>query len=200
PQTFTVTSDNPDIKVAVAQGKFMTINLQHTAANGVPNDVTFSGPVKFQLFNDLTPMTAGKIAGFTQQGYYNGKTIHRDASNFTQHNLPNDFVIQGGAPNPDGTGNSGLPGTPFGLEIVQQLAFVNPGSLAMARGTSPNSNDTQFFFTTGTPTSLNQQYTIFGQVLADPTTQATIQKITQVATQANPGLGGEKSLPISPTT
>jgi cyclophilin family peptidyl-prolyl cis-trans isomerase len=192
-----VTSSNPDIKATVAQGKFLTINVTHTAASGVTGDISFTGSVMFQLFEDLTPITAGKVEGFTTSGFYNGKTIHRVAGNFTNQNLPFDFVIQGGAPNPDGTGSSGLPGTPFGIEPVQQLAYVQPGSLAMARSTSPNSNDTQFFFTTGTPTSLDYQYTIFGQVVAGA---STIAKITQVATTTNSGLGGEKSLPISPIT
>ncbi|MFO0954267.1 MAG: peptidylprolyl isomerase [Isosphaeraceae bacterium] len=196
-QTFTVTSSNPDIKATVAQGKFLTLNLTHTAASGQAGDVSFTGTVTFQLFEDLTPMTASKIESFVTSGYYSNKTIHRVAGNFTNQNLPFDYVIQGGAPNPDGTGSSGLPGTPFGLEINQQLAYVNTGSLAMARSSSPNSNDVQFFWTTGTPTTLNQQYTIFGQVVAG---YDTIQKITQVATTTNSGLGNEKSLPISPIT
>src|SRR4051794_34967327 len=31
PQTFSVTSSNPDVKATVAQGKFLTINVTHTA-------------------------------------------------------------------------------------------------------------------------------------------------------------------------
>ena len=197
PQTYSVTSSNPDVKATVARGKFLTINVTHTAASGVTGDISFSGPVTYQLFEDLTPITAGKVEGFVNSGFYNGKTIHRVAGNFSNQGLPFDFVIQGGAPNPDGTGSSGLPGTPFGIEISQQLAYVNPGSLAMARSTSFNSNDTQFFWTTGTPTSLNQLFTIFGQVVAGTD---TIAKITQVATTTNSGLGGERSQPVSPIT
>ena len=194
PQTYTVTSSNPDVPATVASGKFWTLNISHTSS-GQPGDLSFSGPVTFQLFNDLTPTTASNIESFTQSGWYNGKNITRIAGNFSNTGSANDFVIQGGAPNADGTGSSGLPGTPFGLEIVQQLAYVQPGSLAMARGSSPNSNDTQFFWTTGTPTSLNQQYTIFGQVVAG---QDIINDLTQVTTKANAGLGGEKSAPVSP--
>jgi cyclophilin family peptidyl-prolyl cis-trans isomerase len=70
-------------------------------------------------------------------------------------------VAQGGAPNPDGTGNSGQPGTPFADEFVQQLTFTDTGTqqqpagqLAMANA-GPNTNDVQFFVTTGAPTFLD---------------------------------------------
>lgn len=197
-QTYSVTSSNPDLKASVAKGKFWTINVSHTAAVGQPTDISFSGPVTLQLFQDLTPKTAALIEGFITQGYYNGKTIHRIASNFSGTGAaPNNFVIQGGAPNPDGTGNSHLPGTPYGLELNQQLAFVNPYSLAIANTGAVNSNDTQFFWTTGQQASLDFNYTIFGNVVAG---FDTIAKLEQVAVQTNAGLGGEKSQPISPVT
>src|SRR4051794_36269158 len=41
-QTFTVSSSNPDIKATVAQGKYLTLNISHAAANA--SDVTFNGP------------------------------------------------------------------------------------------------------------------------------------------------------------
>jgi cyclophilin family peptidyl-prolyl cis-trans isomerase len=199
PQTFTATSDNPDIKVAAATGKFLTFVVSHTPASGQPTDPTITNaPMTFQMFDDLVPMTTAKFESFVNVGYYTNKNITRIAGNFTNQGLPNDFVIQGGAPNPDGTGNSGLPGTPYGIEPVQQLSYVQPGTLGVARGASTNSNDTQFFDATGTPTSLNFQYTVFGEQLNDPATVNTISQLEKVATQPNSALGGEKSQPISP--
>lgn len=195
PQTFTVQSSNPHIVANVAQGPFFTINVSHVPAAGHPTDPTITNqPITFQLFQDLTPITAGNIASFAASGFYDGKTIHRIVSNFD--NQPNGYVIQGGAVNSDGSGNSGLPGTPFDIEPVQQLAYLQPGSIAMARGASTNSNDTQFFFTTGTPTSLDYLYTIFGQVVSG---QSTIAQLTQVATTSG-SIPGENSMPISPVT
>ena len=194
PQTNTVTSSNPDVPATVATGKFWTLNISHTSS-GQPGDLSFSGPVTFQLFNDLTPTTATNIETFTTDGYYNGKNITRIAGNFSGKGNASDFVIQGGAPNADGTGSSGLPGTPFANEIVQQLAFQQPGTLAMANAGGTNSNDTQFFFTTGPQSELNQNYTIFGQVVSG---QNIIDDLTQVATVTNSNLGGEKSKPVSP--
>ena len=196
-QTFTVTSSNPDIKASVAQGQFWTINLSHTAATGHPTDVSFNGSVTFQLFQDLTPTTAAKFISFITSGYYNNKTITRIASNFSGKGGPTDYIFQGGAPNPDGTGSSGLPGTPYGLELSQQLAFTNPYSLAVANTGQPNSNDVQFFWTSGPQTELDYNYTIFGNVVSGFDTMA---KLEQVATQTNSGLNGEVSSPISPVT
>jgi cyclophilin family peptidyl-prolyl cis-trans isomerase len=178
-QTFTVTSSNPDITATVGQGQFVTYNVSHTSSG--PGDPAFSGNVVVEFFNDLTPMTATKIEGFIQSGYYNGLQLFRVANGFP---TSSDFIIQGGSKNNMSNFQSGLPGTPFANEIVQQVAFTNSGQLAMANTGAPNSNDTQFFFTTGAATNLSfgqtNGFTIFGQVvsglnLVDQMSQVTLQ-------------------------
>jgi cyclophilin family peptidyl-prolyl cis-trans isomerase len=189
-QSYTATSDNPDIQVSVAQGPFWTLAVQHTSSGA--GDPTFSGSLTFQLFNDLTPSTVAHIIQFTNDGYYTGKDFSRIANEFPG---PADYVALGGAPNPDGTGQSGQPGTPFANEIVQQLAFTGTQQLAMANAGLPTSNDTSLFVTTGTPTFLDFHYTVFGQLVAG---SSTLAQMTLVATSTNPALGGEKSLPVNP--
>jgi cyclophilin family peptidyl-prolyl cis-trans isomerase len=191
-QTYTVTSSNPDIKATIAQGQFLTMNVSHASSGA--GDPAFSGTIVFQLFNDLTPTTATKIEGFVNSGFYNNKNIFRVASGFPD---ANGFAEQGGSPNNLSSGVSGLPGTPFANEIVQQLAFAPPGQLAMANTGQPNSNDTQFFITSAAQPSnsfLMYNYTIFGQVVSG---MDIVQKITQVAKTTQPG-GTEVSFPISP--
>jgi cyclophilin family peptidyl-prolyl cis-trans isomerase len=189
-QTYKVSSDNPTIAATIAQGPYWTLNVQHTAS-ATPGDISFAGSLTFQLFQDLTPSTVAHIIQFTNDGYYNGKDFTRIIMNFP---TITDYVAQGGAPNPIGTGTSGQPGTPFANEILQQLAFTGTGQLAMANA-GPNTNDTQFFVTTGTPTFLDFHYTIFGQLVSGSN---ILSEMTQVATQPNPAIGGEKSLPINP--
>src|SRR5262245_1140552 len=188
-QTYTVTSDNPNIIATIAQGTFWTLNVQHNSSGA--GDPAFAGALTFQLFQDLTPNTVAHIEQFTTDGYYNGKDFTRIVNNFPG---PTDFVAQGGAPNPNGTGNSGQPGTPFADEFVQQLAFTNSNQLAMANA-GPNTNDTQFFVGTGVPSFLDFKHTIFGQLVSG---QNILAQMTQVATTTNSALGGEKSLPVSP--
>jgi cyclophilin family peptidyl-prolyl cis-trans isomerase len=193
-QNFSASSTNPDIKVSVATGPYWTLDLSHQPATGV-QDVTINhGKVTFQLFQDLTPTTTALFESFTNSGYYTGKTIHRINTKFSGTGGPADTVIQGGSPNGDGTGSSGLPGTPYSLELNQQLAFTQYGSLAVANSGGNNTNDVQFFWDTGPQTSLNYKYTIFGNLVAG---KDTTNLLSQVATTTNPGLG-EQSKPISP--
>jgi hypothetical protein len=65
------------------------------------------------------------------------------------------------------------------------------------KGPNTNTNDTQFFVTTGTPAYLDFAHTIFGQLVAGSN---ILTDMTQVKTEANPALDGETSLPISPIT
>jgi cyclophilin family peptidyl-prolyl cis-trans isomerase/allophanate hydrolase subunit 1 len=191
---FTVTSSNPDIAASVATGPFWTLTLSHMAALGQAGDIPFTGSIVFQLFNDLTPITVSKFQTFVNDNYYIGKDITRIVKDFSG-GTAGDYVIQGGAPNPDGSGNSGEPGTPYGVELLQQLAFTGPGTLAVANTGQPNSNDTQFFIDTAAEPFLNYGYTLFGEVVAG---QNILNDLKSVATQFNSF--GEKSAPISPVT
>ncbi len=205
-QTFTATSSNPDISANVVSGPFWTVNVQYTDPSNSNNN--FSGPLVFQLFNNaggsaLTPNTVNHITQFTNDNYYTqtGKYITRVATGFPG---PTDYVIQGGAPNPNGTGNSGQPNTPFANENLQPLAFTGSDQLAMANSGGTNSNDTQFFITTGKPNSeLGYNYTIFGQMVPNPTStgqpsdQTTLGLLTKIPVTTNPNLGNENSLPVN---
>ena len=191
PQTYTVTSSNPDVKATVAQGQFLTFTVSHNAATGVAGDVSFTGNITLQLFGDLTPNTVKEITQFVTSGFYvkTGKNFHRISSGFSG---PGDFIVQGGSASGNGSGSSGQPGTPFLDEFNQQLAFTGQFQVAMANS-GPNTNDTQFFFTTGSPQFLNFKHTIFGQVVNG---QNIVQEMTQVATTTDSS--GAKISPVSP--
>lgn len=160
-QNFTVTSSNPDITASVAEGKYLTFTVTHLKAPNSPDDVLINGPITFQLFDDLTPSTTAEIESIVQSGFYTGKNFHRVASGFP---TASDFIVQGGSKSGDGSGASLQPGTPFVDEFIQQLAFTGEYQLAMANS-GPNTNDTQFFITTGSPQFLNYKHTIFGQLV-----------------------------------
>lgn len=182
-QTYTVTSSNPDIPATVAQGKFLTINVAHASSGA--NDPAFSGALTFQLFDDLTPLTTSRIESLVNQGFYKGKVFHRVANNFPG---VNDFIVQGGSVNGNGTGSVNQPGFPFVDEFVQQLAFTGTNQLAMANA-GPDTNDSQFFVTTGSPQFLNFKHTIFGQLVSG---QQILTDLTKVATN--------QTTPVSPIT
>lgn len=84
--------------------------------------------------------------------FYNGLTFHR---------VIDGFMIQGGCPLGTGTGD---PGYSFEDECQSGCTFEKKGQLAMANA-GPNTNGSQFFITTSTPTYLNNRHTIFGEVV-----------------------------------
>ncbi|AGA30588.1 peptidylprolyl isomerase [Singulisphaera acidiphila] len=188
-QNYTVTSSNPDIPASVAVGKFLTLTVTHEKAADHPDDVLISDrPITYQLFDDLTPLTAGKIESFVQMNppFYTGKNFHRVAGGFP---TPTDYIIQGGSLSGTGSGFSGLAGNPFVDEFVQQLSFSNKYQLAMANS-GPDTNDTQFFMTTGVPEFLNFKHTVFGQVVSG---FSTVDDMTKVAVG-----GSDGTTPLSP--
>jgi peptidyl-prolyl cis-trans isomerase B (cyclophilin B) len=193
PQTFTVSSSNPDIAVSIAQGPFWTIDVANTDSSN-PSD-SFSGALTFQLFQNLTPNTVNMITQFTNDGFYTTSGVYfpRIVSNFDN---PGVTVVQGGSTTQDGTGSSGQPNTPFANENVQQLVLTGSDQLALANSGGTDSNDTQFFINTGPTDALGYNYTVFGQLVSG---QGTLSKITQLPVQDNPATG-EDSQPVNPLT
>jgi peptidyl-prolyl cis-trans isomerase A (cyclophilin A) len=111
----------------------------------------------------------------TNARLYDGTIFHRVISG---------FMIQGGDPLGQGIGG---PGYKFDDEIHPDLAFNKPYLLAMAnagkqggRGT----NGSQFFITVGTPTWLNGNHTIFGEV-EDAASRKVVDAIATAPTGAN---------------
>ena len=111
------------------------------------------GPVYVDLLEHNAPIAVNNFIFLSINGYYNNTTFHR---------VIQDFMAQGGDPTGTGRGN---PGYSFGLENADNLLFDQPGRLAMANTGQPNSNGGQFFITTVPYPSLNNGYTIFGNVV-----------------------------------
>ncbi len=201
-QTFTVTSDNVGVKASIAQGRFLTIGVSHTAS-ATAGDINVNGTMTFQLFNDFTPITASVITSLVNgtatnlapnvtigSNYYVGKNIHRIASGFP---TPSTYIVQGGSLNGAGGGN--VFATPFADEFNQSVAFTGTGQIAMANS-GADTNDSQFFITTGSPQFLSYHHTIFGQIVAG---QNILSQLTQVATAAV-APSTERATPVSPVT
>ncbi|MDX2014539.1 MAG: peptidylprolyl isomerase [Myxococcaceae bacterium] len=151
--------------LGLAQGKFTTLALEGKDLYATLS--TTQGDVVIRFFAKDAPKTVANFVGLAtgekefvdpktgqkaKRPYYDGLVFHRV--------IP-DFMIQGG--DPEGSGRGG-PGYNFEDEFQSGRAFDKVGLLAMAnRG--PNTNGSQFFITTSTPTYLNGKHTIFGEVI-----------------------------------
>jgi len=91
------------------------------------------------------------------------------------HRVIPSFMIQGGDPAGNGTGD---PGYKFKNETSPTLTFDHPGRLAYANS-GPDTNGSQFFITEVPYPSLNGGYTIFGQ--CDEAAVELVKKIARMA-------------------
>lgn len=115
---------------------------------------TNKGKINLNLFSEAAPVTVLNFVNLANRGYYDNTIFHR---------VIDDFMAQGG--DPTGTGMGG-PGYSFGDEVYNGYLFDKPGYLAMANA-GPNTNGSQFFITTVITEWLNNNHTIFGEVVSE---------------------------------
>ena len=120
-----------------------------------PNSIavfeTTKGNFKVELFEDKAPITAKNFLDLAGKGFYNNQIFHRVIDN---------FMIQGGDPQGNGTGG---PGYNIPDEFHPSLKHSGPGFLSMAnRG--PNTGGSQFFVTLVPTPWLDGKQAIFGKV------------------------------------
>jgi peptidyl-prolyl cis-trans isomerase B (cyclophilin B) len=139
---------------------------------------TNKGNIILKLFPDEAPLAVASFLFLIKRGFYNGLTFHR---------VIDKFMIQGGCPVGDGTGDPPAIGInafeyqgaqisyPFKDEFQNNRKFDKPGILALANA-GPNTNGSQFFITHVPTPWLNGQHTIFGEVLNSQTIVDAIRK------------------------
>ncbi|MEK6944351.1 MAG: peptidylprolyl isomerase, partial [Thermoproteota archaeon] len=135
---------------------------------------TTFGDITIQFKEDIAPKTVDNFKKLAQSGFYDGTIFHRI--------IPG-FVIQGGDPNtisgtPDtwGFGGPGYTITPEFSNLSHKKYTVS-----MARGADINSAGSQFFIVLGDASSLDGQYTIFGEVVSG---QEVVDKIASLETNS----------------
>lgn len=126
---------------------------------------TNKGVILIQLEYEKTPMTVANFVGLAEgdftvedsikytESFYDGLVFHR---------VMNNFMIQGG--DPDGNGSGG-PQHRFYDEIDTSLVHSGPGILSMANS-GPSTNGSQFFITHKDTPWLNGKHTVFGHVIS----------------------------------
>ena len=121
-------------------------------ANRTATIETDKGTIKFELAEDLAPITTANFIGLAESKFYDGLNFHRYEPG---------FVIQGGCPQGTGTGGSDQK---IKLEVTPNLKHGEAGAVAMARSQHPDSASCQFYITLGPAAFLDMQYAVFGRV------------------------------------
>lgn len=110
-----------------------------------------SGDVRIELFADDAPTTVNNFVFLAQNQFYEGLTFHRV--------IPG-FAAQAGDPTGGGFGSPG-----YGLDDETNALEFTPGVLSMVKDASGLTNGSQFFITLGSTPELNDEFTVFGQVV-----------------------------------
>lgn len=111
-----------------------------------------SGRVVIELRPDIAPQTVARIKELTRQKFYDGIVFHR---------VIEGFMAQTGDPTGTGMGGSGQ-----NLKAEFNSAPHTRGAVSMARASDPDSADSQFFIVLADSPFLDNQYTVFGRVIA----------------------------------
>jgi len=113
---------------------------------------TSKGKVVIELRPDLAPKHVERIKTLARRGFYDGIKFHR---------VIEGFMAQTGCPKGTGTGGSDLPNLPAEFNAEPHVR----GVCSMARSSSPNSANSQFFICFDDATFLDRQYTAWSKVI-----------------------------------
>lgn len=130
---------------------------------------TSMGNFEIKLATDLAPDTCANFISLAEKGFYNGLIFHRVIDN---------FMIQGGDPNGNGTGG---PGYKIKDEFSSKLLHDGEGVLSMANA-GPNTGGSQFFITLRDCPWLDGKHAVFGKVTKG---MEVVRKIGKVKTDSN---------------
>jgi peptidylprolyl isomerase len=131
---------------------------------------TVYGRTVIKMRPDLAPKHVAQIETLAKQHFYDGVVFHR---------VIDGFMAQTGDPTGTGTGKSSLPNIPAEFSKEKFLR----GTVGMARSQANDSANSQFFICFAPARYLEEQYTVWGEVVSG---MEFIDKIKRGEPPANP--------------
>ncbi|HFB2048568.1 MAG: peptidylprolyl isomerase [Hyphomicrobiaceae bacterium] len=122
---------------------------------------TTQGIILIEMTPEIAPMHVERLKTLTREKFYDGISFHR---------VIDGFMAQTGCPHGTGTGGSKYPNLTAEFNDCPHVR----GVCSMARSSSPNSANSQFFICLDDATFLDKQYTVWGKTLAG---MANVDKI-----------------------
>lgn len=132
----------------------VSIMTDEAAARDLENTLYLElkdGRVVIEMLPEKAPNHVKRIKELTREGFYDGVVFHR---------VIDGFMAQTGDPTGTGTGGSGQ-----NLKAEFNDVKHKRGTVSMARASSPNSADSQWFICFEAAPFLNGEYTAWGQVV-----------------------------------
>jgi peptidylprolyl isomerase len=114
---------------------------------------TVYGRTVIKMRPDIAPKHVAQIETLAKQHFYDGVVFHR---------VIDGFMAQTGDPTGTGTGKSKLPNIPGEFSKEKFLR----GTVGMARGPDNDSANSQFFICFAPARYLEEQYTVWGEVVS----------------------------------
>lgn len=142
----------------------------------VTQDGTILGDIEIETFPDIAPKHCHNLDSLVAIEFYDGTAFHRV--------IPN-FMIQGGDPNSkDKPKNTWDYGDPSQTTVPAEFSSLKHlrGTLSAARANDPNSATSQFFICVVPCPWLDNQYSIYGQVVNG---METVDKIVNTPRDGN---------------
>ncbi|MBQ7316841.1 MAG: peptidylprolyl isomerase [Clostridia bacterium] len=171
-----------EVNAAVNSHKTTDFTETKETTEYVKMSVKDHGDIVIRLRPDVAPETVKNFQELVAKGFYDGLSFHR---------IMKGFMIQGGDPKGDGTGDAGkdIKGEFTANGFTNNLKHVR-GVISMARGNEPDSASCQFFICDAASEHLDNNYASFGYVMAG---METVDSIASVEVQSN---GREMSDPV----
>jgi len=169
--------------LAVVVSSFLLVSCNSKGKNVILE--TNYGTIEIKLYDDDAPIHSANFRKLATEGFFDSLQFHRI--------IPG-FVIQGGDPNTK-TKNKvsygeGGPGYTLAAEISKQHLRGSVGMARQGDGVNPQrrSNGSQFYICVQNLPSLDDKYTVFGEVVKG---MDVVDKISQLPRD-------ERDVPVSP--